>query len=199
MFNRLVEDLLYLWPPIKWVTKCPLNSLKLETVLGDSLLNHTLASSLSVVGNALHMILSRIPYRCIRVLNDSRWSSRSCDLSYAFTCNIRNLAGRGKEVTCAVKGESIRKTNLSKLVDTRPFMAFIIMSIFSFIICMSYVMRIALLSSSDSRAVSSCSSFLLGMLLSSWSSFSRQEVIVILFLVISFVVLIFRTLFIPLV
>ena len=35
MFNRLVKDLLYLCPPIKWVTKCPLNSLKVEMVLGS--------------------------------------------------------------------------------------------------------------------------------------------------------------------
>ena len=34
MFNRLVEDLLYLWRPIKWVIKCPLTSLKVEMVLG---------------------------------------------------------------------------------------------------------------------------------------------------------------------
>ena len=36
--------------------KCSLNSLKMETVLGVSLLNHTLIGPLSVVGNALHII-----------------------------------------------------------------------------------------------------------------------------------------------
>ena len=64
MFNRLVEDLLYLCLPIKWVTKYPLNSLKVETVLEASLLNHTLAGPLSVVGNTLHIISSRTPCRC---------------------------------------------------------------------------------------------------------------------------------------
>lgn len=38
------------------VRKCPLSSLKVEMVLGASLLNHTLVGPLSVVGNALHMI-----------------------------------------------------------------------------------------------------------------------------------------------
>lgn len=42
--------------PIKWVMKCPLNSLKVERVLGAILLNHTLIDFLSVVGNTLHMI-----------------------------------------------------------------------------------------------------------------------------------------------
>ena len=65
MFNRLVEDLLYLCPSIKWVTKCSLNSLKVEMVLEVSLLNHILASLLSVVGNALHIISSETPCRCM--------------------------------------------------------------------------------------------------------------------------------------
>lgn len=85
MLSRLAEDLLYLWPPMKCETKCPLNSLKVETVLGAILLKHTLASSLSVVGKAMHMISSGTPYRCMSVLNDFRWSSRSFDPSYAST------------------------------------------------------------------------------------------------------------------
>ena len=84
-FNRLAEDLLYLCPPIKWVMKCPFNSLKVETVLGVSLFNHTFTGPLSVVGNTLHMILFGTPCRCIKVLNNSRWSNGSCDPSYAST------------------------------------------------------------------------------------------------------------------
>ena len=57
---------------MKWVKKCPLNSLKLETVLGANLLNHTLASPFNVVVNALHMISSKTLSRCVRVLNDSK-------------------------------------------------------------------------------------------------------------------------------
>ena len=70
-----VEDLLCLYPPIKCVTKCPLNFLKVKIVFEVSLLNHTLPISFNVVGKALHIILSGIPCKCMRVLNDSRWSS----------------------------------------------------------------------------------------------------------------------------
>ena len=68
-------------------------------VLGVSLLNHTLVGPLSVVGSALHIILSRTLCRCIRVLNVSKWSSESFNLWYASPCGIWNLVGRGKEVT----------------------------------------------------------------------------------------------------
>ena len=40
--------------------------------LGVNLLNQILARPFSVVEKALHMILSATPYRCIRVLKDSR-------------------------------------------------------------------------------------------------------------------------------
>ena len=165
VFNKLAEDFLYLCMPMKCETKCPLNSLKVKTVLGVILLNHTLVDPLSVVGKALHMISFRTPYRCMRVLNNSRWSSGSFDPSYASTYGIWNLARRGKEVTCAVKGKSVRWTSSSSSVDTCPLMAFIIMSIFSFIICMSCATRIVPISSSDGRSVS-CRSHLLAALLS---------------------------------
>ena len=108
MLSMAAKDLLCLCPPMKCVTKCPLNSLKDDTVFEVSLLNHTLAGPFSVVGKALHIISSKTPYKCMRVLNDSKWSSRSREPSYASTCGIRNLARRGKEVTCAMKGESVR-------------------------------------------------------------------------------------------
>ena len=87
---------------MKWVTKCPLSSLKVEMVLGVNLLNHTLDSPLSVVGSALHMILFITPCICIRVLNVPKQLRGSFDSSYASTCGIWNLVGRGKEVTGAV-------------------------------------------------------------------------------------------------
>lgn len=92
---------------MKCETKCLLNSLKVEMILGAILLKHTLAGPLSVVGKAMHMISSRTPYRCMRVLNDSKWLSGSFNLSYASTYGIQNLPGRGKEVTYAMKGESV--------------------------------------------------------------------------------------------
>ena len=88
-------------------------------------------------------------------MNDSKWSSGSLDLLYVSTYGIQNLVGRGLEVTCIVNGKLVRWTSLSKLVDTQSLMVFIIISIFSFIICMSYAMRIVLLSNSDGRFVSS--------------------------------------------
>ena len=154
MFSRLSKDLSYLCPLINWVMKGPLNSLKVDTVLGVNLLNYTRASSLSVVGNALHIISSRTPYRCMRVLNNSRWSRGFFDPSYASTCGILNLAGRGKDVIGVVKGESVRWTSLSKLVDTQPFRPLIIISIFSIIICISCDMRNALNFSLEGRLVS---------------------------------------------
>ena len=171
MFSRLAEDLLYLYPSIKWVMKCLLNSLKVDTVLGINLLNHARVGLLSVVGNALHIISSRTPCRCMRVLNDPRWSRGSFNPLYATTCGILNLARRGKDVTGAVKGELVQWTSSSKLVDTRSFGALIIISIFSFIICISCVMRNALTSSSEGRLVSYWSRLLM-TLLSSWKSLS---------------------------
>ena len=126
---------------MKCVTKSLLNSLTVESELGAILLNHTRAGPLSVVGKALYLISSETPCRCMRVLNDSKWSRGFFDPFYAFTCGILNLAGRGKDVTGAMKGESVRWTNSFELVDTRPFWAFIIISIFSFIVFISCVMR----------------------------------------------------------
>ena len=68
--------------------------------------------------------------------------------------SIRNLARRGKEVICTVKGESFCWTSSPKLVDTRPLKALIIMSIFSFIVYISYAMHNASTSSSEGRLVS---------------------------------------------
>ena len=72
MLIRHVVDFLYLCPPIKCDTKCALSSLKVSMKLGVNLLNHTLAGPFNVVGKAQHMILSRTPYKCMRVLNDSK-------------------------------------------------------------------------------------------------------------------------------
>ena len=88
MLSMAVKDLLCLCPPMKCVTKCLLNSLKVETVFGVSLLNHTFVGPFSVVGKTLHIISSGIPCKCMRVLNDSKWSNESREPSYAFTCGI---------------------------------------------------------------------------------------------------------------
>ena len=172
MFSMAAEDRLYLYPSMKRVTKCPFNFLKVETVFGVSLLNHTLTGPFSLVGNALHIISSGAPCKCMRVLNDCRWSSGSLDPSYISTYGIRNFTRRRKDVTSAMKKESVRWTSSSKLVDIHPLIAFIIMSIFSFIIYISWAMRIALTSILERWLMSPGPSLLLGMLLSSWSSLS---------------------------
>ena len=156
---------------MKCVTNSPLNFLKVKTELGAILLNHTWVGPLSVVGKTLHMISSGAPWRCMRVLNDSRWSKGSFDPLYASICGILNLVGRGKDMTSVVNGELIQWTSLSKLMDIQPFKAFIIKSIFSFIVCISCTMCKMLISSLEERLVSywSC---LLTMLLSSWFSLS---------------------------
>lgn len=123
-------------------------------VLEASLLNHTFAGPLSVVGNSLHIISFGTPCKCKQVLNNSKWSSGSHDPLYISTYGILNLARRGKEVNCTMKGEFVHWPNSSKLVDTCPLMPFFVMSIFSFIICMSWAMHIVLISNSNGRLVS---------------------------------------------
>ena len=68
---------LCLCPPMKWVTKLLLNSLKIDTEFGLILLKKTRADPFRVVGKARHIISSKMPWMCIRVLKDSRWSSGS--------------------------------------------------------------------------------------------------------------------------
>jgi len=54
-----------------------LNSLKVLMELGINLLNQILVGPFNIVGKALHMISSATPYRCIRVLKDSKLSRGS--------------------------------------------------------------------------------------------------------------------------
>ena len=77
---------------------------------------------------------------------------------------MRNLCGRGKELTEAVNGESIRSTRLSRSLDTRPLRAFIITSICSFIACISAITCGGIISMRDGRLIF-CRSDLLGALL----------------------------------
>ena len=50
---------------------------------------------------------------------------------------IRNLCGKGNELTAAVNGESVWLIRSSRSLDTHPLRAFIITSICSFIACIS--------------------------------------------------------------
>ena len=81
MFIRHAVDFLYLCPPIKCEANYALSSLKVLMELGVSLLNHTFAWPFNVVRKAWHMISSATPCKCMRVLNDSKWSKGSFDPS----------------------------------------------------------------------------------------------------------------------
>ena len=72
MFVKHAVDFFYLCPLMKYKANWALNSLKVPMELGVSLLNQILTSPFSVVGKALHMISSGTPYRCIKVLKDSK-------------------------------------------------------------------------------------------------------------------------------
>ena len=63
MLIKHAVDLLYLCLPMKCDVNWALNSLKVLIELGVSLLNQILAGPFSVVGKALHMILSSTPWR----------------------------------------------------------------------------------------------------------------------------------------
>ena len=59
-----------------------LNSSKELTVFEGILLKHTRVGPLRVVGKALHIMLSRTPWRCIVVLKVAICSKGSCVPSY---------------------------------------------------------------------------------------------------------------------
>ena len=63
-----------------------------------------------------------------------------------------------------VKGESIRWTKSSRLLDTRPLRVFIIRPIRSFITCISATMRGGAMSTVDGRLTSSRSGLLEALL-----------------------------------
>ena len=162
---------------MKCDANCVLSSLKVLMELGVNLLNHILVGPFNVVGKARHMISSRTPWKCIRVLNDSKWSKRSFNSSWASICGIQNFAGRGNKVMGAVKGESVRWTNTSRLLDTRPLRAFIMKSIIFFIICIFATMCASVVSAMDGWLVS-CRSCQLRALLPSSHSWSLLSTLV---------------------
>ena len=67
--KKLNDGHLCLWLPMKLLMSNLLNSLNEGIVFGGSLLNHYLPKPFNLVGKALHMISSRIPWRYIVVLN----------------------------------------------------------------------------------------------------------------------------------
>ena len=90
---------------------------------------------------------------------------------------MRNLCDRGKELTEAVNGESIRSTRLSRSLDTRPLRAFIITSICSFIACITVITCGGIISMRNGRLIF-CHSNLLRALLPFDPSQSRRSTLV---------------------
>ena len=113
MVNRLDEKCLCLCPPIKLLTNSLRNSSKELTVFRGILLNHTCAGPLRVVGKTLHIISSRIHWRCIVVLKVAIWSKGMRVPSYESKEGILNLGGKGWLLMEAVKGEYVRWTKSS--------------------------------------------------------------------------------------
>ena len=87
---------------------------------------------------------------------------------------MRNLYGRGKELTEVVNGDSVLFTKSSRSLDIRPLMAFIITSICSFIACISATIGGGVVSIRDGR-LKFCHSGLLGALLPSGLSCSPRS------------------------
>ena len=79
---------------------------------------------------------------------------------------MRNLCDKGKELTEAVNGESIRLIRSSRSLDTRPLRVFIITSSCSFIACILATTGGGVISMKDGR-LTFCRSSLLGALLPS--------------------------------
>ena len=111
--SKLDEECLYLWPPMELLTNNLLSSSKELTVFGGILLNHTYVGPLRVVGKALHIISSEIPWRCIVVLKVAMWSHGSHVPSYKSNAGILNLEGKWWLLMDIMKGESVRWTKSS--------------------------------------------------------------------------------------
>ena len=90
---------------------------------------------------------------------------------------MRNLCGKGKQLTKAVNDESVQLTKSSRSLDTRPLRAFIITSICSFIASISVTTSGEIISMRDRRLIF-CHFGLLGALLPSSPSRSRHSALV---------------------
>ena len=135
MVNRLDEERLCLYPPMKLLTNNLLNSSKELTEFGGILLNHTHAGPLRLIGMALHIILFGTPWRCVVVLKVTMWSKGSHVSSYESKEGILNFGGRGWPLMSVVKGESVLRTKSSiefalLIFSLISSMTFLIWSIF---------------------------------------------------------------------
>ena len=116
-------------PPNEMTIKPLLSCSKFAIVLRGILLNHTLTTPFSVVGNALHITLFWVICNSISVLNDSMWSKGSLKLSYDSNCGRQNFDGKGRFSTSVMNDESILQIIPSKFSLHLSFRALFSLSI----------------------------------------------------------------------
>ena len=123
MLRRWQVGFFHLCPLMKWRTKPLLSCSKFAIVLGGILLNHTLATPFSIVGNALHITLFGVICNNFNILNDLMWSKGSLKPSYDSNCGRRNFDRKGRFSTSVVNGESLLQIISSKFSPPLSFMA----------------------------------------------------------------------------
>ena len=123
-------------PSNEMTTKPLLSCSKSAIVLRGILLNHTLTTSFSAVGNALHITSFCVICNSISILNDSMWSKGSLKLSYDYNCGRQNFDGKGRFSTSVMNDESVLRIIPSKFSPPLSFIALFSLSI-SFLILWS--------------------------------------------------------------
>ena len=133
MVSKWSSCLFWRYLPTKWRTKALPSCSKLSIEDVGSLVNHSRATPLRVVGNERQKISSGGCWRPKVVLKVLRWSSGSFNPSKGSSWGRWNLKGTGHSWIAKVKGESVFLTILSRLWSVFPLMAFLSSSI-SFLI-----------------------------------------------------------------
>ena len=129
MVSKWFAGLFRRCPSMKWRTKELPNCLKLSMDDVGSLVNHSLAAPLRMVGKEWHNISSGGCWRPRVFLMVLRWSKGSFRLSNASSYGRRNFEGIGHSRTTIVEGESILLTILFKLRSVISCIALLNLSI----------------------------------------------------------------------
>ena len=115
------------FPPIQRKELPSYSKLLMDNV--GSLVNHSLAAPLRMVGKEKHSISLRGCWRPKVVLKVLRWSKRSLNSSNGSSYGRRNFKCNGHSRTAVVKGESVLLTILSRLQSIFSLIAFLNSSI----------------------------------------------------------------------
>ena len=125
MVSRWSTGLFGHCPPTKWRTKELPNCSKLSMDDVGSLLNHTCAAPLRVVGKEPHNISSSGCYRLKVILKVVIWYSGSFRRSNDSSYGRRNFGGIGHFTTFMVKGQFILLTIPSRFRSASSLIAFL--------------------------------------------------------------------------